>query len=416
MLYDNLRATLEGTPPRHRYRPQKDYLKLISLGGKSALGERFGLPFSGPLVWRWKDRIDRKFMDRFRALPVMQPPAPPRHRAARLEEMPGDKPMCGGCGAKLGRGALRAALSALPTGTRPDITPLPGDDAAVLTLGGVRQVMTTDHLRAVTNDPVLMARIAAVHALGDIWAMGAAPQAATATLILPRMTPELQARTMAEIMAAAGEVLRDAGAEIAGGHSSMGDELTIGFTLTGLLERDPITLAGAQPGDAVIVTKPIGSGVLMAAEMLGAARGDWVAAAYAQMTRAQGDAARLLSDAHAMTDVTGFGLGGHLLNICEASGVAARLDLDAVPLMAGALELSRQGHRSTLYPDNKALAPELPAGPRADLLFDPQTAGGLLATVAAGQANDLVAKLCAAGHEAARIGEIAQGPPRLSLG
>jgi len=416
VLFDNLRAALEGAPLRRRYHPQKDYLKLISLGGKSALGERFGLPFSGPLIWRWKDRIDQKFMDKFRELPTMQPPAPPRHRAAGLEEMPGDKPMCGGCGAKLGRGALRAALAALPTGTRADITPLPGDDAAVLTVGGVQQVITTDHLRAVTEDPVLMARIAAVHALGDIWAMGAAPQAATATLILPRMTPELQARTMTEIMAAAGEVLREAGAEIAGGHSSMGDELTIGFTLTGLLDRDPITLSGARPGDAVIVTKPVGSGVLMAAEMLGAARGDWVAAAFELMTRPQGDAARLLAGAHAMTDVTGFGLAGHLLNICEASGVAARLDLGAVPWMAGALELSRQGHRSTLYPDNKALAPDLPADPHTDLLFDPQTAGGLLATVAAEQADDLVARLRAAGHQAARIGEITQGPPRLSLG
>ncbi|TDK48783.1 selenide, water dikinase SelD [Antarcticimicrobium luteum] len=415
ILFANLRAALAGDPPPRRYRPQKDYLKLISLGGKSALGERFGLPFSGPLIWLWKDRIDRKFMDRFRALPAMQPPAPPRIRAAGLEEMPGDKPLCGGCGAKLGRGALRAALATLPAVTRPDITALPGDDAALLTMGEVRQVMTTDHLRAVTADPVLMARIAAVHALGDIWAMGAQPQAATATLILPRMTPSLQARTMAEIMSAAGEVLNDAGAAIAGGHSSMGDELTIGFTLTGLLDRDPITLSGARPGDAVIVTKPIGSGVLMAAEMLGAARGDWVAAAYGLMTQAQGDAARLLAGAHAMTDVTGFGLAGHLLNICEASGVAASLDLGAVPLMAGALALSRDGHRSTLYPDNKALAPELPADPRTDLLFDPQTAGGLLAAVAADQAGVLVARLRAAGHEAARIGEITAGAPRLSL-
>ncbi|MDX2485797.1 MAG: selenide, water dikinase SelD [Pseudodonghicola sp.] len=415
ILFDNLRAALEGKPPRHRYRPQKDYLKLISLGGKSALGERFGVPFSGPLIWRWKDRIDQKFMDKFRALPAMQQPASPRIRAAGLDELPGDKPMCGGCGAKLGRGALRAALSALPKGTRKDITALPGDDAALLTLGGVRQVLSTDHLRAVTPDPVLMARIAAVHALGDIWAMGAAPQAATATLILPRMTPALQARTMSEIMEAASEVLHDAGAEIAGGHSSMGDDLTIGFTLTGLLERDPITLSGAQPGDAVIVTKPIGSGVLMAAEMLGAARGDWIAAAYALMTQAQGDAARLLAGAHAMTDVTGFGLAGHLLNICEASGVAATLTLDAVPLMPGALELSQEGHRSTLFPDNKALAPELPSDPRVDLLFDPQTAGGLLAAVAPDQAGPLVAQLRAAGYGAARIAEITAGPPHLSL-
>ena len=118
--------------------------------------------------------------------------------------------------------------------------------------------MTSDHLRAFTKDPALMTRIAAVHALGDIWAMGATPQAATATIILPRMSSALQSRTMSEIMSIAGAVMRDAGAEIVGGHSSMGDEMTIGFTLTGLCETAPITLAGGQPGDCLILTKPIG--------------------------------------------------------------------------------------------------------------------------------------------------------------
>lgn len=414
ILLANLKSALMGAARRRRYHPQRDYLKLISLGEQSALGEKWGLPFSGPLIWRWKDRIDRRFMDRFGDLPVMRPPAPPELRAAGADELP-DKPMCGGCGAKLGRGALRAALASLPAGDRHDVTALPGDDAAMLTLGGQRQVITTDHLRAFTEDPVTMTRIAAIHALGDIWAMGAEPQAVSVTLILPRMTATLQQRTATEIMGAADAIFRAEGAEIVGGHSSMGTELTIGFTLTGLLDRDPITLAGAQPGDALILTKPIGTGVLMAAEMQGAARGDWIAAAFAQMTRPQGDAARLLAGAHAMTDVTGFGLAGHLLNICEASGLTARLDLAAVPLMAGARELSQRGYRSTLFADNRALAPELPSDPQYDLLFDPQTAGGLLAAVAADQAEALVAALRAAGHPAAQIGSLTAGGPGLSL-
>lgn len=116
-----------------------------------------------------------------------------------------------------------------------------------MTTGGVRQVMTSDHLRGFTLDPVQMTRIAAVHALGDIWAMGAAPQAATATIILPRLSATLQRRTLTEIMTTAHEVMRAAGADIVGGHSSVGDELTIGFTLTGLCETAPITLSGGQP-------------------------------------------------------------------------------------------------------------------------------------------------------------------------
>ena len=409
VLFDNLRAAL-GDGRMRRYRPQKDYLKLISLGEKSALAERLGTSFSGPLMWRWKDRIDQKFMDRFRDLPRMKAQPLPHQHAAGLREALGEKPMCGGCGAKVGRGALRAALSALPGSDRPDITPLPGDDAALLAVGTARMVMTTDHLRAFVADPVLMTRIAAVHALGDVWAMGAAPHAATATLILPRMSAQLQNRTMAEIMEAATRAMRQAGAEIVGGHSSMGDEMTIGFTVTGLCDTDPITLSGGRPGDALLLTKPLGSGVLMAAEMSGDARGDWVQAAYDLMTQPQGEAARILSAAHAMTDVTGFGLAGHLAGLCEASGCGALLDLNAVPVMDGADQLSRAGIRSTLFADNRAIVPELPEGGKADLLFDPQTAGGLLAAVQPDAAMALRDRLRAAGYPAEIVGELVEAP------
>ncbi len=409
ILFGNLRAAL-GAGRMRTYKPQKDYLKLISLGEKTALAERLGTTFSGPLMWRWKDHIDQKFMDRFRDLPQMQAAALPRHHAEGMREALGDKPMCGGCGAKVGRGALRSALGAVPTADRPDIAPLPGDDAALLAVGNARMVLTTDHLRAFVLDPVLMTRIAAVHALGDVWAMGAAPQAATATLILPRMSHDLQHRTMTEIMTAATRVLRQAGAEIVGGHSSMGDELTIGFTVTGLCDRDPITLSGGRPGDALILTKPLGSGVLMAAEMAGQARGGWIQAAYGHMTQPQGTAARILKLAHAMTDVTGFGLAGHLSGICEASGCGAVLDLDAVPVMDGALEMARDGIRSTLFADNRSIAPGLPMGGKADLLFDPQTAGGLLAAVPANLAAALCDQLRTDGYPAAQVGELTDDP------
>ncbi|MBY6004904.1 selenide, water dikinase SelD [Salipiger bermudensis] len=405
ILFDNLRKRLSGEGTPRPYRPQRDYLKLISLGEKSALADRFGLALSGPAMWRWKDHIDQKFMDRFRELPQMTPPPLPSPRAAGSREALGDKPMCGGCGAKVGRDALSAALAHLPAPARTDVTALPGDDAALLLTGGTRQVMTTDHLRAFVEDPVIMARIATVHALGDIWAMGAAPQAATASLTLPRMSEAMAQRTLTEILTAASEILRASGAEIVGGHSSMGDEMTIGLTLTGLCERAPITLGGAQVGDNLVLTKPLGSGVLMAAEMQGKARGDWVAAALASMTRPQADAALILQGAHAMTDVTGFGLAGHLHGICMSSGVSAALDLEAIPLLPGALALSAEGIRSTLHPKNRSAVPGLTLeGPHAELLFDPQTAGGLLAAIPDGAAR--VAELRAKGYEAAVIGRI----------
>ncbi|WP_170782742.1 selenide, water dikinase SelD [Ruegeria lacuscaerulensis] len=407
VLFNNLRAML-GAGRMRRYQPQKDYLKLISLGEKSALGERLGTSFSGPLMWRWKNHIDQTFMNKFRHLPQMEPPEVPRLHASGLQEALGNKPMCGGCGAKVGHGALHAALKHLPEVQRADIHSLPGDDAALVHTGGVRQVITSDHLRSVSDDPVLMTRIAAVHALGDIWAMGATPQAATATIILPRMTPDLQRRTMAEIMSTASEVIRQAGAEIVGGHSSMGDEMTIGFTLTGLCARAPITLSGAHTGDALILTKPLGSGVLMAAEMAGQADGDWITKAYEQMTHPQAEASRILADAHAMTDVTGFGLAGHLMGMCQASGCGATLDLDAIPLMTGALDLATLGVRSTIFDENRSIAPDLPSGGKADLLFDPQTAGGLLAAVAADKAHNLCERLHKAGYPAVVIGHMTE--------
>ena len=411
VLFDNLRAALSGGTMRD-YRPQGDYLKLVSLGGKSAMAEKWGRAVAHPTLWAWKDRIDRKFMRKLSDLPEMAAPKLPHPVAEGVVEALGDKPMCGGCGAKVGRGALREVLAGLPARTRADVRPLPGDDAGLILTGGARQVISTDHLRAFVEDPQLMTRIAAIHALGDVWAMGAKPQAATVSLILPRMSAEMQRRSMAEIMAAAREVMDDAGAHILGGHSSLGSELTVGFTVTGLCENEPVTLAGARPGAVLILTKPIGSGTILAAEMARAAPGRAVARAWETMVQGQARASEILKRAQAMTDVTGFGLAGHLSGICEASGCGAELRVADVPLMEGALELAEAGIRSTLFADNMSGAGAVirgAGGARADLMFDPQTAGGLLAAVEPDRAGELLAELRAAGYPAARIGRMVEG-------
>jgi len=406
VLEENLRRAVQGGAALRAFRPQHDYLKLISLGGQQALGEKLGLIASGGWVWKVKDRIDQAFMEKFRELPEM----------GGDEDTPGEEMLCAGCGAKIAPTALKAALAELPAPERDDVVSLPGDDAAVLAMEGDWQVITTDHLRGFTEDPGLMARITAVHALGDIWAMGARPQAALASVTLPRMAPALQARTMREVLAAAQAVFRAEGAELVGGHSSMGAEMQLGFTVTGLRVEYPVGLDGAQPGDALILTKPLGAGTVLAGDMRGKAEAGWVQAALASMARPQGAAAKLLQNAHAMTDVTGFGLAGHLAAICEASGAGASLKLSAIPLLPGAAALAAQGIRSTLWEENRksvaaGIALPAPAPPEADLLFDPQTAGGLLAAVPAGQAAPLLKKLQALGFTAARIGQVVAGDP-----
>lgn len=422
ILLHNLRATATGKPLRP-YHPQRDYLKLVSMGGKEAVADKFGLRSGGRALWWLKDRIDRAFMAKFDAYPTptRRLPSP---AAIGLAEAMGDKPLCGGCGAKVGPGTLAASLTTLPGPARPDVITGAGDDAAILRHGTGAQIITTDHLRASLNDPRLMARITAIHAMGDIWAMGAAPQAALAQITLPRLSPALQADMLAEIMEEAAALFTAEGAEIVGGHTSIGAELTIGFTLTGLTDR-PITKGGARPGDALILTKSLGSGTLMAAEMALARLprdllGPHVAAAWAAMARHQGTAARLLAPyASAMTDITGFGLAGHLLEMMEASRTAATIDLAALPLLAGAEALAAQGIASSIAPANRAATAgrvTAPNTPRAALLFDPQTAGPLLAALPPDQANDALAALRAAGEPATIIGHVTDGPPHLTAG
>lgn len=404
ILYQNLRAAL-GAGRMRAYHPQRDYLKLVSLGDRSALADKWSLPLEGAWLWRLKDRIDEKFMGQFRDARAM-PAALPRDHASGLAEMLGEKPLCGGCGAKMGAQALAAAL---PKVTRDDIEVGIGDDAAILRMGEMRQVIATDHLRALVEDPWQMARIAATHALGDIWAMGARPQAALASVTLPRMAPELQARTLREVMAGADSMLGPAGATLIGGHSAMGAEMQLGFTLTGLLEGRALTKSGARAGDALILTKPLGTGVIMAAEMRWSAPGDVVAGALNAMVQGQAQAAAILRDAHAMTDVTGFGLAGHLAEMLAPDRMSAQIELSALPLLDGAEALAAEGIESSLAPANRAAllgVLDMPHNARAALLVDPQTAGGLLAAVPRLQAEALLRDLQAAGYRAAIIGKV----------
>ena len=419
ILLHNLRAALSGQALR-RFRPQSDYLKLISLGAQSAVAAKWGVTLSGPRFWRLKDRIDRAFMDGFAEYRTMANAPVPAPATEGLAAQLGQRPLCGGCGAKLGPDILSNALVTLPPPMRAEVLSGPGDDAAILATPGGVQVLTTDHLRAFTNDPRLMARLAAIHALGDIWAMGADPQVVLSQVTLPRLGPELQSRMLAEVMEEAAAIFRAEGADIVGGHSTEGAELTIGFTVTGTARR-AIPRQGARPGDALILTKPLGSGTILAAEMAMARPdphmlGEVWAACIDQMSRPQGSAAAILGPhAHAMTDITGFGLAGHLM---EMLTTAATLTLSAIPLMPGAARLAAMGQASSLQPANLAAVGgrmTVPDDPRAFLLTDPQTCGGLLAAVPADTAARLLDELRRAGHDAAIIGEVTEGPPHLTV-
>ncbi len=418
VLADNIRAVLTGRALRP-YRPQRDALYLVSTGTPHAVGTRNGLVFEGGWAWRWKDWIDRRFMRRFRDLPAMAEPdagpVSPLADKAALRDISAIAMRCGGCGAKVGATVLSRALGALEPFPRPEV--LVGlaapDDAAVVDTGGPRlSVQTVDYFRAIVDDPWRFGMIAANHALGDIYAMGGEPQTALAIATIPY---GLEAKVEAELsamMEGANAVLRDAGCALVGGHTSEGAELSLGFAVNGLVARDAfLRKGGLRPGDALVLSKPIGTGTLLAAEMRGLARARWVQAAIRHMCATNRRAAGVLAahGAGAATDVTGFGLLGHLVEMTRASEVDATLFLDRIPVLDGARESVARGVFSSLQPQNVRLrravrdldrAQALPDYP---LLFDPQTAGGLLAGVPAARAASCVAALRAAGYEAAAV-------------
>ena len=405
-LFHNLRAQLSGGDLT-AFTPQDAYLKLISLGRKSAATDKWGIGLSGNWVWRWKDRIDQAFMKQFQEPGSMPSPKRPHDMALGAAELlEQQEKACGACGAKVAQTFLTDGLSDAGLAEPPE-------DAAIIQTDAGFEVFTTDHLRAFNPDPYTLARIAAVHALGDIWAMGGRPKTVLSQIILPPLAPAKQSAMIAEITAGANAVFAACDTQIAGGHSSNGAELTIGFSISASLQNAPITQSGAKPGNVLVLTKPIGTGVLLAAEMRQLADGDDVQAALTSMCRLQDQAAALLAQkAAAMTDVTGFGLAGHLLNILTASGVAAALDISSIPTLSGASFLSSEGVRSTLWLDNARHAAAFidAEAETTSLLFDPQTGGGLLAAIPEESLPDILQQFDSAGEPIWPIGRTLDGP------
>lgn len=416
-LTENIRLRARGLEARP-FVPQKDFLTLLSTGGESAIAARNGFAAAGPWVWRWKDRIDRKFMAMFNDLDAMGGvgDASP----AALNEM-----RCAGCAAKVGPLTLSRALDRVGGAAHGE-----RDDAAVVReAGGGVRIETIDFFRAFWPEPYVFGEIAATHALSDVYAMGGKPVHALANVVLPYARPERVEEDLYQLLAGAKAALDRDNVEIVGGHSSEGSELAAGFFVSGRVEgRRVLAKGGLRPGDKLVLTRPLGTGILFAALMRTRARGFAIEAALAAMRRSNASSAAVLvaMGATAATDVTGFGLGGHLIEMLDAAGgPRARIDLGALPLYPTVLELARAGIASSLLEENARLGPRLAGDAATDratraVLFDPQTSGGLLAGVPAENAGRTLAMLHEAGNAEARlVGEVleagADGPGAIVL-
>lgn len=335
---------------------------------------------------------------------------------------------CGGCAAKVPAGVLAQVMQSLqPAASSAVMIGLDSpDDAALVSLPGAPPLLqTVDFFRAMVDDPYLFGQIAAIHALGDVYAMGGRPETVLAIATLPPARPPIVEHDLFHMLRGALDVLEPAGAVLVGGHSAEGAELALGFAVTGRPRPGKLLRKGGlRSGDRLILTKPLGTGVVLAAAARGLVSSRIVEDAIAAMLQSAAAASACLLTHHATacTDVTGFGLLGHLLEMLHASGVDAVLDPDTIPALEGAVALFAGGVTSSLHADNLAalsrLDPEGQAHEIASLLIDPQTAGGLLAGVPSGRAEQCLAELRALGYRAALIGRatgLSAGGPRVQF-
>ena len=377
-LARNLEAACLGRPLRP-WHPQPQALQLIG-SHQDAAWARWGSWRLGPspLLWLLKQRIDRAFMAGFQQ-PVLMTDATPM--------------ACRGCAAKLPAQPLAASLQRVGLGGQPeDAASLPGDQ---------KLLQSMDGFPALVSDPWLNGRLTALHACSDLWACGTTVSSAMATITLPMIPTNEQQELLVQTLAGIRSVLDEQGAELIGGHTmesrntspvpaSLGVQITL--TVNGKSHQSPWLKSGLQPGDALLISRPLGTGVLFAGAMNGATNAADLDAALQTMTCSQH---RLLEQIepiregiHACTDITGFGLLGHLGEMLDNSpGLRVQLDGPAIPAYHGALDLLERGIFSTLAPSNRAawrwldgpvwLAPT-PSAALLELLVDPQTCGPLL--------------------------------------
>ena len=406
-LAHNLQRRLAGKTLKP-FTPQTRFLSLISTGDRNAVASRGRWALQGRWCWWFKDRIDRKFIRRFTELPDMQ--------ITTAEDAADIAPMhCGGCGSKVGSQVLEAVLEQVKQVYGVDASGgfQHADDAAVIEVPqGMRLFQSIDHFRSIVDDPYLFGRIAANHALGDLFAMGVEAHSALVLANVVYGSERKQSQDLYQLMSGVIETLQQHQTLLLGGHSGEASQMSCGLSVNGFASGDELMLKqGMRAGDGLILTKPLGSGVLFAADMRARARGDWLDVAIEQMLVSSQGAAQCLRlfGVKACTDITGFGLAGHLYEMLRASDCAAELSLDRLPLLPGVVELAQEGIESSLQPQNIRIrhriidSADFSKHAAYPLLFDPQTAGGLLASVPAQEVEACLVQLHAQGYVEARI-------------
>ncbi|MBU2710148.1 selenide, water dikinase SelD [Zooshikella harenae] len=405
ILFHNICALLANRSLK-LFKPQKHFLSLLACGEKDAIGERVPFSFHGPWVWRWKDFLDRQFIEAFQQLSLAE-----MSSLTKFYRFKNSSPVmrCDGCGAKISQDILAETLETIGVNYQ-------AEDAAVIPWREAKFLLqTVDQLRAFIDDPWLFGRIAIVHALSDIYAMGGKPHSVQVAITLPYQQQNCLKRELLLLMQGIQYELDEAECALVGGHTAEGAELSVAITANGRRGLGKLwQKTGAKPGDVLILTKPLSTGVILAANKAAQAKGNWVEEMLAMMLLSNRAAVPIVKkfQPHAVTDITGFGLLGHLLEMLKPEQLSAELDLGQLPVLEGATDLFRHGWQSTLQAANENSRHYLHKANQwlkeahYPLLFDPQTSGGLLVAVSEDVAYDCLNGLQIDYPQAAIVGKI----------
>ena len=422
-LYENLIRFMESKP-YIKYKPQENYLTLLNLGDGRAIASRGKYSLgANKWIWKWKDRIDTGFMNKFSNLPVKMKTIGMKKDDSEF--------LCNGCGSKLSADILKTALDRLEA-YLPAITKSKNSKMQfVKTVVGLKQredsarikisrktdlIQSVDYFKPILSDLFISGQIAANHCLNDLYAKGVYAHSAQAIINLDENSSQAE-EDLFQILAGANSVFAREGVELLGGHTSNGKEFGFGFVCNGFQEKEKFySKKDAEVDDLLILTKPIGVGLVFAADMRNKISPLSVDAAIQSMLQSNYNAIGVMKKykIHACTDVTGFGLAGHLLEIVNASNLIAFIELNKIPLVFELNSLLEKNPeiQSSLFPSNwksfESYFDGNKSHPTYRVLFDPQTSGGLLFAIKPIDAEKCVTELKRMGYDAAIIGSVSK--------
>ena len=414
ILYKNLRAKILNYN-LISFKPQSYFLSLIGNGKNEAIFSWRGISFKSKFAWMLKRYIDEGFMKKYNHLQLMKMKSIQPHPKLITKKNKGDpaleKIRCLGCGAKAPWISLNKGINSLKDNLNSNSIKINNvsitSDASIIDVpSGNNLVQSVDLISAIVNDPYTLSRIAAIHAISDVLSASATPINAEAIFILPPGLQEIQSRLISELLNGATYELNSHNIKLNGGHTSEGEELQVGFCISGVR---PKSFKSKEPkvGDKLILTKPLGTGVILAANMRKKINPEEYKNTIETMLNSNLNAANIIRKENitAITDITGFGLARHTLNLTKPFG--ANLSIKDLPIISGAIEhLSNNICSSLAFSNKKAINFTSKISKQDHIIFDPQTSGGLLISVDRIKANQILEKLKKSNHYASIIGEV----------